>query len=410
MYSPWVIRASTKKLEDAYSTTLREYSPQECAEWTARLRTAVDDHGRPARALHKEEQQFIQNELLMCKASFPHWAQRYMTINTKRAETQKLYPLLDSQKFVLGRIADFERAPDRYDGILLNVLKAKRQVGITTLFEGMIAHRVTTQDNVNALLASDTPANSGGLFTMQKTIIGNLPWWLRPAVTDDVKNAEVVFDGGSRVWIHSGKSMTGVEGNRGQIGRSRTVHAAHLSELSSWEWPDQIDDSLMEAIPENPRVFVGIETTAQGRNTWMHQHWLATADGHTRFRNLFIPWYAEASFSRPVPPDWAPKQETLEHAKRIEATSEKWMGYVYTPTREQLYWWESKRAEFEAKDNLRGFLQEVGSIDDDECFQSGGSEVLGTKALDRLQQFVRPPVVMLDVLAMQSGMPLGHVE
>lgn len=352
----------------------------------------------------------MQNELLMCKASFPHWAERYMTINTKRAETQRLYPLLDSQRFVLSRLADFEIEPTRHDGIMVNVLKAKRQVGITTLFQGMIAHRVTTQDNVNALLASDTPANSGGLFTMQQTIIGGLPWFLRPRVTDDVKNTEIVFDGGSRVMVHSGKSMTGTEANRGQIGRSRTIHAAHLSELSTWEWPDQIDDSLLEAIPEYPRVFVGLETTAQGRNTWMHRHWLATSEGKTRFRNIFIPWYAEASFQRPVPPGWEPLTETLEHAARIEATSSKWMGRVYVPSREQLFWWESKRAEFEAKDNLRGFLQEVGSIDDDECFQTAGSEVIPAKVLDRLQGYIRPPAVMLDVLSMQGGVELGHVE
>lgn len=670
-----MVSANIAKLESAFQVNLIPHSTAECEEMAARLAGAVDADGIPQRLVTQEEQTFIRDELLLCKASFEYWATRWMKITSKQGMVQPLFPLLDSQQFVLGKIAQLELAAHegaRHDGILVIVLKASRQVGVcldpetrvltgdlrwvsldsvrvgdvlvgfdelppggkgrgrkmrrtrveakaehirpvfeittdngsvlvatgehrflsckkgatttiwkavnklrvgdplrfalppwsagtpddywfggfvdgegslrrrdtrkriggpivvggceltttqtpgavldrarqhhatlgvywresidsrlpgitsklgskpvhklhvsclqdvmtvvgktrpvrfvngswwegcemphvyrggswscvvsikpagerrvidlqttdktfiaegfashnSTLFEGIGTHRTTTQDNQSALIASDTPDNSGYLFGMQETIVENLPWWLRPTITDHVKNTEIAYDGGSHVWVGSGKSMKGQEGTRGQLGRGRTILFTHLSELATWENPDQLNASLFPAIPENPRSFAGLETTAQGRGVWIHKFWKASRAGRTRFHCIYIPWYVEKSYSRPAPPAWAPATSTLEHAKRIEATSAHWVGSVYVPTRDQLYWYECKRAEYEQDDRLHDFLQEYGSIDDDECFQTGGRSVLSAKTLDRLQQFVRPPRAALEVLPLQGG-------
>ena len=340
MYSPRVVAANLAKLEEAFRVTLAPHTPDECAEMEARLRDAVDDDGQPQRALTKAEQSFVRDELLLCKADFAYWATRWMKITSKQGMVQPLFPLLDSQQFVLDKIAELEEAAydgARHDGILVIVLKAARQVGVSTLFEGIGTHRTTTQDNQAALIASDTPDNSGYLFGMQETIVAGLPWWLRPTITDHVKNTEIAYDGGSHVWVGSGKSMKGQEGTRGQLGRGRTILFTHLSELSTWENPDQLNASLFPAIPENPRSFAGLETTAQGRGVWIHKFWKSSRAGRTRFRCIYIPWYVEKTYSRPAPADWVPATTTLEHAKRIEATSAHWVGSTYVPTREEVF-------------------------------------------------------------------------
>lgn len=406
MYHPSTISASIAKLERAFSTTLVEHTPAECEEMEFRLRNAVDYKGNPTRPLAADEQQFIQNELLFCKASFHYAVSRYFRIRNKDGLVQKLTPLLGSQEFVISRLGEFEQDESRTDGLLVNVLKATRQVGMSVLAQALHVHRGVTQDNVTCLVASDTPDRSYILFGIAEMMVDELPWWLRPKVTDRVKNQELKFEGGSQILVHSGKSMKGAEGKRGQIGRGLTLLGTHLSEVSTFEDPDQLQGSLFPAIPRNRRSLAFFETTAQGRGTWFHKHWKDSRAGKTRFKSIYIPWYVQKEHTlRPVA-GWEPAQVTLDHARRIEATSEAMTGKKHTPTRPQLFWYETVRGEYEAVDRLHDFLQEYGSIDDDECFQTGGRSVLNAKALDRLQRFVRPPAVQLEVSALRGGAAL----
>lgn len=405
MYHPRTIAAAAKKLEAAYEVTLKESSVSQCEEMEARLRTAVDEKGATLRALSPEEQAFVRNELLLSKVDFRYAISRYFKIRNKDGLVQRLTPLLGSQEFVLSKLAEFE-VSDRFDGILVNVLKATRQVGMSVLADSLVLHRGVTQDNVTALVASDTPERTAHLADITEKMVDELPWWLRPRITDRQKNKEIKFDGGSEILFDSGKSMKGQEGKRGQMGRGMTILSTHLSELSTFEDPDQLQGSLFPAIPRNRRSLAFFETTAQGRGTWFHKHWKDSRAGKTRFKSIYIPWYVQKEHALPAPPGWSPAPPTLEHAKRVEATSAAMIGKQFKPSRDQLYWYETVRAEYEAIDKLHDFLQEYGSVDDDECFQTGGRSVLSAKVLDRLQQFVRPPAVQLEVAALRGGSAL----
>lgn len=399
MYSQKVIDARIESFEATYRRALVEYPAKEVPEWRKRLSDAVDKKGNSLRELEAEEVDFINNELLLSKISFPYWAERYCAINLQGKDVGPMYPLWESQRLILEKIANLEERTyfDRHpDGILANILKA-RQLGASTLAEAMGAHRVTTQANVFGLVAADVPEQSGFTFDMLERVVEHLPWYLKPRTTEHVKNTEIVFDTGSHVWVGSGKSTRGTEGKRGQLGRGKTLSYVHLTELSTWEDAAQIDDALMPALHIQPAILALFESTAKGRHNWWHDHWLAAKQGIDRFTPIFIPWYAEKSrYWYPAPVGWHPSPDTLAHARTCEETGPRWVGQPVRLTRNQLYWYEQTRSSYTAKGVLYKFLEEY-CADDLEAFQFSGYGVFELETIEKIRARARPISGVLQV-------------
>lgn len=407
MFHPRLVSKAVRTLESAFSCDLVEHTADEIREWTGRLADAIDEKGKPARPQTQEEQQFIRNELLMTKASFEYWATRYAKINVAGAGLGSLFPLLDSQEFVLSRLAELELAAAEgglQEGIFVNILKAARQVGVSTLAEAIGAHRFTTQNHIFGMIAGAAPEGASYLFGMFERYVENLPWWLRPRITDHVKNVEMAFDGGAHIWVGAGKNMAGSEGQRGQLGRGKTLSFCHLTELSTWENPDQIDDALMPAFPKAPRTFVLFESTAKGKGNWWEKHWILSKKGLTdpKFAVIYIPWYVERKYATVPPEGWQPKPETLAYATKVEDLSERWAGRRVRLLRSQMYWYEVKRASLEEKGKLKEFLEEFGSIDDEECFQHSGHSVIPLEVQQAFRDRARPIAGVFEVRPMRE--------
>lgn len=407
MYHPLTIRARLAQAERAYKREFIEHSVADVKAWTARLSTVYNSDGKPVRGVSAEESAFIENEQIVTKFNYPYWASRYCVVNKQgdRDATDimsPMFPLLETQEFILDKIAEAERKQFTQSdarGIRINILKAARQIGASTLSESIAAHRITTQNGIFGLIASDVPETSAYLFDMLERMIQNLPWWLRPAITEHVKNTEIVTDGGSNIWVGSGKSTRGTTGARGQLGRGKALSVIHLSELAQWETADQLEGSLFPTIPPHPRVIVLFETTAKGQGNWWQKHWSKSRKGLNDFIPVFIPWYIEKKRYSRVPPDgWEPLPTSISHARRCEETSIQWVGHRISLTRDQLYWYETKRAEFEADGNMRTFLEDYGAIDDIECFQAAGRSVFGPELLQKVRDFQRPLIGAAEIM------------
>lgn len=399
MYHPQVVAASRLTLEQHFKRSLVEHTPAEVEEMTARLSDAVDDKGRPRRELAREEGEFIENELLLTKIDYRYAATRYHKINVEGRELAPMSPLLETQELILEQQGELElTAEERGDGILVLVLKA-RQVGETTLAMSQMAHRGTTQNDVLGLFASDVPDNSTALFEIFERIYDNLPWWLRPRVTDRVKGSEIAFDGRTHLWVGSGKSTRGKQGDRGQLGRGKTLSIVHLSELSTWEDTKQIAGALMPTLHRDPRLLVQFESTAKGRGNWWHKAWLAATKRIGRFTPIFIPWYAETrKYRLPAPPAWSPAQTTLEHAKKCEFEGPRWTRKRVSLTRDQLYWYETTRRAYEEDEDagLSTFLEEYAA-DPEEAFQFSGRGIFPSEVIERVDRQRRDIAGVYDV-------------
>ncbi len=381
----------------------QRYSVSDRELFTRQLDRIDAKTGLPSTPLTSDEQLFIVNERTLTKVDYEYWATGYAKIIRPDLGLSPLYPMWESQTLMLAEIGmQEERKWDQGhpDGLLFNILKG-RQLGASTLCQSMLAHRVTTQSYTFGLIASDVPENSGstGLFGKLELTVEHLPWWLKPQELFHTKNQHIVFanakgGAGSSVLVEAGKSMKGAlqddGGSKGQMGRSKTYSVLHLSELSTWENPGQIDDALLPAVPQTPRTLMALESTAKGRGNWWHQQWNATQKGLGRFFNIFIPWYAEKTKNwRPAPAGWVPDSDTLAYARRVEEVAPTYMRRSFRLTREQLYWYYTERLAAIEKGALYKFLEEQPA-EPAEAFQYSGISIFPPRVLDDLRNTVRP--------------------
>lgn len=408
MFSPEVIARQEAKLlalpEVAAATggRLRRRPVDECWAYRDQLADAVDKKGAVIRPLTPEENQFILHERLLAKIDYRYFSDRYAVVAKETQDAEPIHPRWKSQEIFLAQVGKLEaarQASGHPDGILINVLKG-RQLGLSTETEVILAHRFLTQTAVRGLVAGDVPEQSKYLFGMAELVIEHCPWWLKPELKFHQAGSYIESTAGASLRVAAGKSQRGGlqdrGGAKGNIGRGKTHGLGHLSEISTWERPEQIRDGLEPGIPRRPRTFFVRESTAKGRNDFWHQEWRAADKGDGRWTNVFIPWYAEPEkYWLPAPEGWDPAGTTLAHADLVERTSAKFSlsGATIRLDREQLYWYERTRATFDEAENLSKFLEEYPAIPE-EAFQHAGRSIFSTKLLDALrQQETRPAAI-----------------
>lgn len=374
--------ARTPSLQAVFPKGVPRYSVADTEAMVDRLAPIRMPDGSQTRATSPEENAFIVATAFWCGLDFTYFAERFCWIDDGGHGLRRLYPLWESQQFLLRLLGQLER--DRIssrspDGLLLNVLKV-RQVGITTLGVALIAHRLLTTAHVRGLVGSDIESQAAYLFRIAERVYRELPWFLKPARVTYNKDREIVWSSGSSLRTAWGKTTRGalqeVGGKKGNIERGRTYGTVHISELATWDNPDQLDTALLPGIPIARKTLVLFESTAELAEDWWHKHWQTSAKGIGRFRNLFIGCYAVPSkYSLPAPTAWVPKSTTTAWAEKAERESPEWcFGQAVHPTRDQLYWYETTRAFYESKGKLHEFLREMPS-DPYECFMYAGTTV-----------------------------------
>ena len=386
MYHPKIIDRRLSRLADTIRRDLdpafefHDFSIPDVAERAESLSKLYDPTSAALiRPLSVDEEAWIRHEINRCKVDFLYWATRYAFLKTKDMSLVRLVPTA-VQEVLLRKIADAEFDAingNTGDGIIFSVLKA-RQLGVSTISEIIIAHRVFFYGHTTALIAADVDERTQNLYEMLVRILDNLPWWMRPQSSDPkkdyrVKNQQLFFsDQDSVIRMGSSANMQGGDSGqeKGSMGTGMTLPLVHLSELALWENPYQIDDALMPSIPYSPRTFAIFESTAKGRGNWWHEKWEDAKRGLGRRRPIFIPWYTDPStYKLPAPVDWEPAERTKLHAEKVEQTSFRWIGKVVKLTKDQMYWWERTRAEYASGRTLNKFLAEYAA-DDMEAFQN----------------------------------------
>ena len=381
MYSPKIVENSVRKISDASGIRLKRYTTDACIELADHIDSAYSKETKQyTRDLSREELDFIRNEQLMCSVDFLYWAKRYARIKTKRPGKPERYCPWDSQLMLHELMVGLEDTCEaRRDGIMICNLKA-RQLGMSTVYEMVLSHKAFFTHGFNGLLAADDPNQSEFLFGMMERIYDNLPEFLRPLRTFHVKGAQMVF--------RSMDSMIIVQhGNlRADIGRGKTVHGVHLSELEKWENTEQIDSGLMPALPRLPTTMAFFESTGEYRGSWWHAFCNDSMDEANRFTMFFVPWYAEPNtYSKPAPSGWKPDELSKAHARQVERDSPKWMrGRTCQLSRDQLFFWEFTRNEYAKNGKTGMFFCEYASSPQ-EAFRSANSSVFTYETIEFLR-------------------------
>lgn len=226
-----------------------------------------------------------------------------------------------------------KRQQDAGKPVRLIILKA-RQLGFSTLTEGLIFHACATRKNVNALIVAHREDATANLFRMSKLFYGELPAPVKPMLR--ASNAqELVFENPSKLRSERearpglrSRIRCATAGGRG-IGRSDTLQCVHLSEYAFW--PDGADGKastlagILQAVPSLPGTMVVIESTANGFEDFK-ERWDAAVAGENDFEPVFFAWFENPDYSMPVVPgtEWTPEERELRDAYRLTDGQLQW--------------------------------------------------------------------------------------
>ena len=226
-----------------------------------------------------------------------------------------------------------KRQQDAGKPVRLIILKA-RQLGFSTLTEGLIFHACATRKNVNALIVAHREDATANLFRMSKLFYDELPAPVKPMLR--ASNAqELVFENPSKLRSERearpglrSRIRCATAGGRG-IGRSDTLQCVHLSEYAFW--PDGADGKastlagILQAVPSLPGTMVVIESTANGFEDFKDR-WDAAVAGENDFEPVFFAWFENPDYSMPVVPgtEWTPEERELRDAYRLTDEQLQW--------------------------------------------------------------------------------------
>lgn len=226
-----------------------------------------------------------------------------------------------------------KRQQDAGKPVRLIILKA-RQLGFSTLTEGLIFHACATRKNTNALIVAHREDATANLFRMSKLFYDELPAPIKPMLR--ASNAqELVFENPSKLRSERearpglrSRIRCATAGGRG-IGRSDTLQCVHLSEYAFW--PDGADGKastlagILQAVPSLPGTMVVIESTANGFEDFK-ERWDAAVAGENDFEPVFFAWFENPDYSMPVVPgtEWTPEERDLREAYQLTDEQLQW--------------------------------------------------------------------------------------
>lgn len=317
-----------------------------------------------------------------------------------RDKTAKIVPfkLNNAQHHVMKIIQDLRR-----EGKPVRIITLKaRQMGLSTLYEAILFHDSSTNENKNSLIIAHEEQASANLFNMSKLYYESLHDSLKPMkkyangkilsfenpTNDDTEKS---FNPGLRSKISIATAGSG------EVGRSATYHNIHASEVAFFPDAQTTMLGLLQAVPDQPNTTVILETTANGVGDWFHDIWKKAERGENEFIPVFLPWFIQPEYTRAFTSEAEKKNFideieliTLDSQGNSVRTYEKEIMEKHELTYEQLNW-----RRYTVKNKCQGdeilFMQEYPCTPE-EAFISSGRPRFGINALRKYQAKTREPI------------------
>lgn len=293
------------------------------------------------------------------KEDFEHYAAKCLKIRTKKGSVEP-FELNKAQRYIHERL----EAQKAQTGKVRAIVLKGRQQGCSTYIEGRLYHRVTHSFGVRAFILTHEQEATNNLFEMAQRYHEYCPVLVRPETT--ASNAKELNFG----LLDSGYKV-GTAGNKA-VGRSSTVQLFHGSEVAFWPNAQEHAMGILQAIPDLSGTEVILESTANGLGNFYHQQWQMAARGETEYIAIFVPWYWQDEYQKPLP----------ENFKLTEKEQE--IKEQYKLTDEQIIWRRNKVSELSINgiDGEKAFMQEYPCTAA-EAFQTTGEN-----------SFITPDIVM----------------
>lgn len=325
------------------------------------------------------------------------YIEKFLKIRDKTA-TIIPFKLNHAQNIVMDIIRKDDEAgrPKRYI-----VLKA-RQMGLSTLFEGLIFQDTSTNENKNSLIIAHEEQASSNLFNMSKLYYELLPDVIKPM--KKYANGKVLQfenptnDDDEKARNPGLRSKISIAtAGAGEVGRSATIHNLHASEVAFFPDAKTTMLGLLQAVPDQPNTMVVLESTANGVGDWFHEMWIKAERGENEFTPIFLPWYIQPEYKRDFFTE-AEKQQFIDevNATSVDANGNTVHTYEYELmkkhdlTYEQLNWRRWTIAN-KCQGDEELFMQEYPATPE-EAFISSGRPKFNIQSLKKYQTVTKDPV------------------
>ena len=257
-----------------------------------------------------------------------YYAPRVLRIRTKAG---KVLPFqLNSAQLHLH--AAIEQQRQEMGRVRVLVLKGRQQ-GCSTYVQGRYFWKVTHRRGVRAFVLTHEQDATNALFTMTKRFHDNCPILVRPSL--QASNAkELTFSG-----LDSGYRVA-TAGSRG-AGRGETIQFFHGSEVAYWPNAEMHVGGALQAVPDEPGTEVVLESTSAGPIGLYYDMCQSALRGDGDYRLIFIPWFWQSEYQRPVPDGFEMTGEEQAYAEQHGVTPE------------QMVWRRAKITELRGLHNFR---------------------------------------------------------
>jgi hypothetical protein len=286
------------------------------------------------------------------QTDFDYYSRNCLLIRTKDG-TVDPFTLNDAQLYIHKRI---EEQRDKTGKVRAIILKGRQQ-GCSTYVEGRYYWRTTHRKGVRAFILAHESESTGALFEMAKRYHDNCPKFVKPVIRSS--NAKEL----SFAELDSGYKI-GTAGND-SVGRGTTIQYFHGSEVAFWKNTGELTKGILQAVPDAPETEVIYESTANGVGNFFHQQCVKAMKGDTEFQFIFVPWFWQKEYTKPVPGDFKPTDEELT------------LVDLYGLDKGQLVWRRNKIQELstDGMDGGKAFKQEYPN-NPNEAFQVSGDNGL----------------------------------
>lgn len=276
---------------------------------------------------------------------YPLYAEGALKILTKRGAIEPL--VMNHSQHVVQAAIDAQEAAGKPVRIL--ELKA-RQTGLSTDAEGRIFHRCHLRPNRRAIIVAHVEESAKAIFDITRIYYENLP--------EGLQLPKRYFTRRNMQFAGTNSSLRVAMANKAG-GRGLMAQYLHLSECAFYPNFKQVIAAVQQGVPGEPDSMVIGESTPNGHNDF-YDWWQDTKAGRNDFTGIFIPWYDEPKYRRPVPSKGLGKLDEDEQE----------LVHLYKLDDQQLQWRRWCIAN-NCRNDPEIFLQEYPS-DDRSCFLASG--------------------------------------
>jgi len=234
----------------------------------------------------------IEDDELYCSAN--------LKIRTKDGEIVP-FEWNDAQRLLHAKLEE----QLQHSGWVRALVLKGRQQGCSTYVAARFYKRTSMRFGKRTMILTHLDAATQNLFGMAKTYYELSDPALQPAIKANSGN-ELSF-----AKLRSGYKVA-TAGSK-NAGRSDTVQYLHGSEVAFWPNAQQIMAGLGQTVPLLPGSEVILETTANGLGNLFHQMWNLAVAGKSDFMPVFIPWFVQQEYRRPVPADFELSADDAEY-------------------------------------------------------------------------------------------------